>query len=121
MGATGGGGVARRTAGACAVRVSSQKNTKRPLPDLSFWVDRVHYGTLVSVTVSEHEQGLAAGRMARVILVEGKRPASIPMAPTTKGMPVISLARAKQLGIGIKSSLLLSSQVIQDFEWNKTQ
>ncbi len=91
-----------------------------PLPDLSFWVDRVHYGTLVSVTVSEHEQGLAAGRMARAILVEGTRPATIPMVPTTKGLPVISLARAKRLGIGIKSSLLLSSQVIQDFEWNKT-
>lgn len=92
-----------------------------PLPDLSFWVDRVHYGTLASVTVSEYEQGLAAGRMARTILVEGKRPSSIAMAPTTKGLPVISLARAKRLGIGIKSGLLLSSQVIREFEWDKTQ
>lgn len=91
------------------------------LPDFSFWVDRVHYGTLASVTVSEHEQGFAAGRMARAILVDGQRPSSIPMTPTTKGLPVISLARARLLGIGIKSGLLLSSQVIPEFEWDKTQ
>ena len=32
------------------------------LPDLGLWVDRVHHGTLVAVTVSEREQGLAGGR-----------------------------------------------------------
>jgi ABC-type uncharacterized transport system substrate-binding protein len=38
------------------------------LPDASFWIDRVHHGTLVSMTVSELEQGRAAGRLARAIL-----------------------------------------------------
>jgi len=89
------------------------------LPDIGFWVDRVHFGTLAAVTVSEREQGLAAGRMARQILVDGKSPASFAMTPTTKGIPVISLARANKLGLKVKSSVLLSADVIEKFEWEK--
>lgn len=89
------------------------------LPDFGYWVDRVHHGTLAAVTVSEREQGLAAGRMARAILVDGKSPSSIPMTATTKGAPVINLARAKKLDIKVKSNLLLSAEVIQQFEWEK--
>jgi ABC-type uncharacterized transport system substrate-binding protein len=89
------------------------------LPDIGFWVDRVHFGTLAAVTVSEREQGLAAGRLARQILVEGKSPSSLPMTPTTKGVPVISLARAKKLGLKPVTSVLLSAEVIENFEWDK--
>lgn len=90
-----------------------------PLPDLGFWVDRVHHGTLVAVTVSEREQGLAAGRLARQILVEHKSPRELPIRPTTKGMPVISLARANKLGIRVHSDVLLSAQVITQFDWDR--
>jgi ABC-type uncharacterized transport system substrate-binding protein len=89
------------------------------LPDLGFWVDRVHFGTLAAVTVSEREQGLAAGRIARQILVNGKSPGSFSMLPTAKGIPVISLARAKQLGLKPTSSVLLSAEVIEKYEWDK--
>lgn len=89
------------------------------LPDFSYWLDRVHYGTLCAVNVSEHEQGLAAGRMARSIIVDGKSPSSIRMSPTTKGIPVISLARAKTMGIKVKSGILLSGDVIREFDWKK--
>jgi len=89
------------------------------LPDLGFWIDRIHYGTLAAMTVSEREQGLAAGRLARAILVERRSPASLPMQPTTKGLPVVSLARAKALGIKVDSSVLLSAEVIQEFDWDK--
>lgn len=89
------------------------------LPDFSFWGNRVDYGTLCSVTVSEREQGLAAGRMARAILVEGKSPASFAMKPTVKGIPMLSLARAAKLGIKVKSGILLSAVVVQKFEWDK--
>lgn len=89
------------------------------LPDFAFWIDRVHYGTLAAMTVSEREQGRAAGRIARGILVGGKAPASFPMLPTTKGLPVISLARAKQLGINPDAELLLTAEVIQKYEWDK--
>lgn len=88
------------------------------LPDLGFWIDRVHYGTLAAVTVSEREQGLAAGRIARAILRDGRSPASMPMLPTTKGLPVVSLARAKRLGIPIRSEVLLSAEVVTRFEWD---
>jgi ABC-type uncharacterized transport system substrate-binding protein len=89
------------------------------LPDFSFWLDRAHYGTLCTVTVSEREQGLAAGRMARAILAEGKKPSELPMVPTLKGIPVISLARANALGLKLSSSLLLSAEIITKFEWEK--
>jgi ABC-type uncharacterized transport system substrate-binding protein len=89
------------------------------LPDFAFWIDRVHFGTLGAMTVSEREQGRAAGRMARGILVDGKSPASFAMVPTTKGLPVISLARAKKLGLNLDAELLLTAEVIQKFEWDK--
>ena len=88
-----------------------------PLPDLGFWVDRVHYGTLAAVTVSEREQGLAAGRLARAILVDQRAPSSLPMEPTRKGIPVMSLARARKLGLKPSSSVLLSAEVVTKFDW----
>jgi ABC-type uncharacterized transport system substrate-binding protein len=87
------------------------------LPDFTFWNDRIRYGTLCTVTVSGYEQGLAAGNIARGILVEGRSPASYPMEPTVKGEPVVSLARAKLLGIKIKSNILLTAKVMEEFEW----
>lgn len=89
------------------------------LPDFAFWIDRVHYGTLAAMTVSEREQGRAAGRIARGILADGKSPAGFEMVPTTKGLPVISLARAKKLGINPDAELLLTAEVIQKYEWEK--
>ncbi len=41
------------------------------------------------------------------------------MKPTIKGEPVISLARAKKLGLSIKTNLLLSSEVMQKFSWER--
>jgi ABC-type uncharacterized transport system substrate-binding protein len=89
------------------------------LPDFSFWKDRISHGTLSSVTVSGYEQGLAAGEIARDILVEGKSPVSIPMEPTIKGEPVISLARAKKLGLSIDSEILLAADIVEKFSWEE--
>ena len=89
------------------------------LPDFSFWKDRVLYGTLAAVYVSGYQQGLSAGKIARGILLEGKRPSSFPILPTIKGQPVLSLARAKKLGIQIKSTILLTAGVVKQFEWEK--
>ncbi len=87
------------------------------LPDFSFWIDRAAFGTLCVVSVSGYEQGLAAGRIAREILVEGKSPASFPMRPTTKGQAAISLARAKALDLRIDSKTLLSSKIFCKYGW----
>lgn len=87
------------------------------LPDASFWMDRVHHGTLASVTVSELEQGRAAGRLARAILVDGAAPASLPMRPTSKGQPALNLQRAQALGITVRSTQLLQSQIVRQYDW----
>jgi ABC-type uncharacterized transport system substrate-binding protein len=87
------------------------------VPDFSYWLDRINYGTLASVTVSEQEQGRAAGRLARAILADGRAPGSLPMGPTVKGTPMVSLARARRLALDIPSSVLLSSEVVTRFDW----
>ena len=89
------------------------------LPDFAFWKDRISYGTLCSMTVSGYEQGLAAGKIARDILVEGKSPSDFAIEPTLKGEPVVSLARANKLGIKISSDILLAAEVVKTFEWEK--
>lgn len=89
------------------------------VPDISFWEDRMYHGTLAGVVVSGHEQGLAAGKLARAILIDKRSPASLPITPTTKGMPIINLARARQLSITPRSTQLLSTTVVTTFEWNK--
>lgn len=89
------------------------------LPDFSFWESRIPYGTLCSVTVSGYEQGLAAGKIAYQILVDGVHPEDIAMEPTVRGEPVINLARAQQLGLNVDSSLLLSANVYEQFAWDE--
>lgn len=84
-----------------------------PLPgaDGTDLPNRISYGTLCTVNVSEYEQGYAAGQIARSILLEGRSPASYFMKPTVKGVPMINLLRAKKLMIPIKSGILLSVTV----------
>ncbi len=89
------------------------------LPDGSFWIDRVHHGVLASSTISEREQGRAAGRLARAILLEGRKPSSLPIEPTRLGNPALNLARARQLGLAVRSGLLLSTEVVKNFEWER--
>ena len=89
------------------------------LPDFSFWKDRITYGTLCVVSVSGYEQGLAAGKIAKGILIDGKSPSSFEVKPTTKGEPLVSLARARKLGIKVNAQVLLSSKVINRFAWEK--
>lgn len=89
------------------------------LPDFSFWKDRISYGTLCTVTVSGYEQGLAAGKLARRILVDGESPGSLTMRPSVKGEPVVSLARANKLGIKINAKILLTADVVDEFKWEQ--
>lgn len=89
------------------------------IPDLSFWEDRMIHGTLAGVTVSAFEQGHAAGKLAHSILIEHRKPSALPITATTKGVPVISLPRARQLGITPPSTQLLSSSIITSYIWDK--
>ncbi|WP_281886325.1 ABC transporter substrate-binding protein [Paenibacillus sp. YYML68] len=87
------------------------------LPDFSFWKDRAAHGTLSTVTVSGYEQGYEAGILARRVLEDGEKPSSLPMKPTVKGEPIVSLARAKKLNMKLDSTVLLSSKVYNRFIW----
>lgn len=101
----------------CEVLKWTTENSK--LPDFTFWKDRIYCGTFCTVYVSGYEQGVSAGKIARSILLEGRSPSTLPMGSTLKGQPMISLARARKLGINIKSSILLTAQIIEKFEWEK--
>lgn len=87
------------------------------LPDFAFWKDRVDKGTLCAITVSGLAQGLAAGKIARGILVEGRRPNSFPMNATEKGIPIINIARARKLNLNPSSSVLLTAEVVKELPW----
>ena len=89
------------------------------LPDFSFWDTRVERGTLCAMTVDGVEQGRLAGRMARRILVDKVSPAAIQPEPTAKGRPMISLARARKLGLAINASVLLHATVLPRFIWEQ--
>jgi ABC-type uncharacterized transport system substrate-binding protein len=88
------------------------------LPDFSFWDTRVERGTLCAVTVDGVEQGRLAGSFARRILIDGAVPSSLSPRPSTKGRPMISLARARQLGLRPSASVLLQARVISSFAWS---
>lgn len=85
------------------------------LPDFAFWEDRVDKGTLCAVTVSGLAQGRAAGKIARSILLEGRRPDSFQMSPTEKGIPMINLTRAGKLNLHPQSSVLLTAEVVTGY------
>lgn len=87
------------------------------LPDFSFWDTRIERGTLCAMTVDGIEQGRLAGRMARRILVDKVAPSAIAPEPTAKGRPMISLARARQLGLRIQSDVLLGATVLPRYAW----
>lgn len=89
------------------------------VPDFSFWESRVDRGTLCVVAVSGYEQGLIAGQMARKILKEKVSPDSIGISQSTKGQPMLNIARAKALGIEVDVNLLLNSTVKKDYAWER--
>ena len=91
-------------------------NNNSRLPDVSFWKDRIHHGNMLGITVSAHQQGYAAGKLAREILIEGKAPSSLPIAPSRTGNPMINLARVKKLGISVDVSHLLAAEVIKEIK-----
>lgn len=89
------------------------------IPDFSFWKDRINYGTLCTVTVSGYEQGFSAGNLAKQILQDGKSPGDLLISSNLKGEPVINLKRARDLNILVPSEVLLTSEIVDGYEWEK--
>lgn len=89
------------------------------LPDLAFWDTRVEQGTLCAVAVDGIEQGRLAGRMARRILLDKVAPSSIKPEATAKGRPMVSLARARQLGLAVDAGVLLGVTALPRYAWER--
>jgi len=88
-----------------------------PLPNVSFWTNRVPQGLLCAVAISSYAQGHRAGEIARQILVHGRRPGEFAIEPTIRGTPIVNLAAARKLGIKIPSTVLLTAKVVNKNEW----
>lgn len=87
------------------------------LPNMSFWDSRIPLGATCVVYVSPTAQGEAAGAIARGILVEGKRPSEFAITATLRGKPMVNLAAARRLKLNPPSSVLLSSTVSTQLQW----
>lgn len=87
------------------------------LPDFSFWKDRIDKGTLCAVTVSGYAQGYEAGKIARGILSEGRRPDTYAFTTTDKGISVVNLARARKLDLSTDPGILMSVDVVKTMPW----
>lgn len=88
------------------------------LPEVSLWMGPSD-GVLAGVAISHSEQGREAGKMAYEILINGRSPSSLGFKSTKKGDQYINLARADTLDLEVSSIILINSEVIEEFPWEK--
>jgi len=81
------------------------------LPDFTFSDFTVRDGVLCGVTMSGYEQGKAAAQIAIKIL-NGEKPADIPIECPGKGTPMVNEIRAKQLNIDIPTDVLKEVEIL---------
>src|SRR3989339_440538 len=74
-------------------------------------------GLLFSFNPSAYGQGKVAGDVAFNILVNGQSPLEIGMIIPEFGERSINLKRARMLGLDIPSSILINSEVYENFSW----
>ena len=85
------------------------KNSK--LPEFAFFDFTVRGGALCGVTLSGYEQGKAAAEIAIKIL-DGEKPANIPIECPEKGNPIVNETRAKELNISIPEDVLKEVEIV---------
>jgi ABC-type uncharacterized transport system substrate-binding protein len=86
------------------------KNNK--LPDFSVNDFCVRDGMLCGVVLSGHEQGRAAAEMA-VQILNGAKPADIPVGRAGTGYAMVNTTRAKALGLTIPQDVLDEVEVVR--------
>jgi ABC-type uncharacterized transport system substrate-binding protein len=86
------------------------KNSK--LPEFAVNEFTVSDGALCGVTLSGYEQGKAAAQMAIKIL-DGEKPADIPVTSPEKGKPIVNEGRAKELNIVISTDMLNEVEIVR--------
>ncbi len=90
------------------------------LPDVSFWNFLVAEGVLMAEEISSTDQGIAAGKIAYDILIEGEIPGDFSFMKTTKLTRHINLARAEKLDLRVPSIVLVNSEIVEEFSWEKS-
>jgi len=81
------------------------------LPDFAFSDFTVRDGVLCGVTVSGYEQGMAAAEIA-IRILNGQKPADIPIECPEKGTPMINEIRAEELNIEIPADVLEEVEIL---------
>ena len=81
------------------------------LPEFTFFDFSLRDGALCGVTLSGYEQGKAAAEMATKIL-DGGKPADIPITSPEKGNSIVNERRAKELNIVIPEDLLDEVEIV---------
>jgi len=82
------------------------------LPDFTFLDLTVRDGVLCGVTVSGYEQGRAAAEIA-IRILNGEKPADIPIECPEKGTPIVNEIRAEELNIEIPADVLKEVEIIR--------
>ena len=81
------------------------------LPDFTFSDSAVRDGVLCGVTLSGYEQGKAAAEIA-IRVLNGEKPADIPIKSPEKGTPIVNEIRAKELNIEIPEEVLKEVEIL---------
>ena len=81
------------------------------LPDFTFSDFTVMDGVLCGVTVSGYEQGMAAAEIA-IRILNGEKPADIPIECPEEGTPMINEIRAEELNIEIPADVLEEVEIL---------
>ncbi len=81
------------------------------LPEFAFFNFTVRGGALGGVTLSGYEQGKTGAEIALQIL-NGKKPARIPVQSPKQGNPMVNETRAKELRIGLPEGILKEVEVV---------
>jgi len=85
------------------------KNSK--LPEFALFDFAVKGGALCGVLLSGYEQGKAAAEIAIKIL-DGKKPADIPIECPEKGNSIINETRANELNINIPEDIIKEVEIV---------
>ena len=81
------------------------------LPEFAVFEFTVNEGALCGVTLSGYEQGKAAAEIA-VKILDGQKPADIPIQSQEEGKPVVNEERAKELDVVIPTDMLNEVEIV---------
>jgi putative ABC transport system substrate-binding protein len=91
------------------------------IPEFSYDNSLVEEGLFSSLTSSYYGQGVASGKIAYGILIDGKAPSEIETKTVETYDKHINLARAKSLHLEVPNIVLINSEVVEKFPWEEEE